>query len=141
MELESWLQALADGAGSDLYLTAGAPPSAKFDGELRPLAEWRLPPGFTRDLAYELMDAQQAREFDEKLEMNLAISLPGVGRSRVNIFKQRNEVGLVARYIVVDIPSVQQLGLSSITATAPRVGTSSPLKILSNSFIATKNRS
>ena len=87
------------------------------------------------------MDAQQAREFDEKLEMNLAISLPGVGRFRVNIFKQRNEVGLVARYIVVDIPSMQQLGVSSITATAPRVGTSSPLKILSNSFITTKNRS
>ena len=43
------------------------------------------------------MDAQQAREFDEKLEMNLAISLPSVGRFRVNIFKQQNEVGLVAR--------------------------------------------
>lgn len=39
MEFESWLKALADGGGSDLYLTAGAPPSAKFDGELRPLAE------------------------------------------------------------------------------------------------------
>ena len=88
MEFENWLKALADGGGSDLYLTTGAPPSAKFDGELRPLAEQRLSPGFTRDLAYELMDAQQAREFDEKLEMNLAISLPGVGRFRVNIFKQ-----------------------------------------------------
>lgn len=116
MEFENWLKALADGGGSDLYLTTGAPPSAKFDGELRPLAEQRLSPGFTRDLAYELMDAQQAREFDEKLEMNLAISLPGVGRFRVNIFKQRNEVGLVARYIVVDIPSMQQLGLPSIAA-------------------------
>ena len=39
MEFESWLKALADGGGSDLYLTTGAPPSAKFDGELRPLAE------------------------------------------------------------------------------------------------------
>ena len=39
MEFESWLKALADGGGSDLYLTAGAPPSAKFDGELRLLAE------------------------------------------------------------------------------------------------------
>ena len=116
MEFENWLKALADGGGSDLYLTTGAPPSAKFDVELRPLAEQRLSPGFTRDLAYELMDAQQARGFDEKLEMNLAISLPGVGRFRVNIFKQRNEVGLVARYIVVDIPPMQQLGLPSIAA-------------------------
>lgn len=48
--------------------------------------------------------------------MNLAISLPGVGRFRVNIFKQRNEVGMVVRYIVVDIPPMQQLGLPSIAA-------------------------
>ena len=97
-------------------MTTGAPPSGKFDGELKPLSDERLSPGFTRDLAYELMDGQQAREFDEKLEMNLAISLPGVGRFRVNIFKQRNEVGMVVRYIVVDIPPMQQLGLPSIAA-------------------------
>ena len=116
MDFENWLKTLADEGGSDLYLTTGAPPSAKFDGELKPLSDERLSPGFTRDLAYELMDGQQAREFDEKLEMNLAISLPGVGRFRVNIFKQRNEVGMVVRYIVVDIPPMQQLGLPSIAA-------------------------
>ena len=110
------LKTLADEGGSDLYLTTGAPPSAKFDGELKPLSDERLSPGFSRDLAYELMDGQQAREFDEKLEMNLTISLPGVGRFRVNIFKQRNEVGMVVRYIVVDIPPMQQLGLPSIAA-------------------------
>ena len=48
--------------------------------------------------------------------MNLAISLPGIGRFRVNIFKQRNEVGMVVRYIVVDILPMQQLGLPSIAA-------------------------
>ena len=116
MDFENWLKTLADEGGSDLYLTTGAPPSAKFDGELKPLSDERLSPGFTRDLACELMDGQQAREFDEKLEMNLAISLPGVGRFRVNIFKQRNEVGMVVRYIVVDIPPMQQLGLPSIAA-------------------------
>ena len=82
MNFENWLKTLADEGGSDLYLTTGAPPSAKFDGELRPLSDERLSPGFTRDLAYELMDVQQAREFDEKLEMNLAISLP---RSTIEI--------------------------------------------------------
>ena len=69
------------------------------------------------------MDGQQAREFDEKLEMNLAISLPSIGRFRVNIFKQRNEVGMVVRYIVVDIPPMQQLGLPSCllyTSPSPR---------------------
>ena len=115
MDFENWLKTLADEGGSDLYLTTGAPPSAKFDGELK-LSDERLSPGFTRDLAYELMDGQQAREFDEKLEMNLVISLPGIGRFRVNIFKQRNVVGMVVRSIDVDIPPMQQLGLPSIAA-------------------------
>ena len=62
------------------------------------------------------MDDQQRREFDEKLEMNLAVSLSGIGRFRVNIFKQRNEVGMVVRYLVVDIPSMNELGLPSIAS-------------------------
>ena len=61
MDFENWLKTLADEGGSDLYLTTCAPPSAKFDGELKPLSDERLSPGFTRDLAYELMDGQQAR--------------------------------------------------------------------------------
>lgn len=111
---EGLLKRLARDGGSDLYLTTGAPPSAKFSGEMRALADAPLSPGQTRALAYELMDEQQARDFDETLEMNLAISLAGVGRFRVNIFKQRNEVGMVVRYIVVDIPPMDQLGLPSI---------------------------
>ena len=116
MDFENWLKTLADEGGSDLYLTTGPPPSAKFDGELKSLSDERLSPGFTRDLAYELMDGQQAREFDEKREMNLAIFLSGIGCFRVNIFKQRNEVGMEVRYIFVDIPPMQQLGLPSIAA-------------------------
>ena len=80
MDFEQWLKILAGDGGSDLYLTTGAPPSAKFSGEMRALSDIPLAPGQTRTLAYELMDEQQAREFDEKLEMNLAISLAGVGR-------------------------------------------------------------
>jgi len=116
MDFEQWLKTLAADGGSDLYLTTGAPPSAKFSGEMRALSDIPLGPGQTRALAYELMDEQQAREFDEKLEMNLAISLAGVGRFLVNIFRQRNEVGMVVRYIVVDIPAMGQLGLPSVAA-------------------------
>jgi twitching motility protein PilU len=101
MDFEDCLKTMAREGGSDLYLTTGAPPSAKFNGELRPLSSDALPPGRTKELANQLMDDQQRREFDEKLEMNLAVSLSGIGRFRVNIFKQRNEVGMVVRYIVV----------------------------------------
>ena len=116
MDFEDCLKKMAREGGSDLYLTTGAPPSAKFNGELRPLSSDALPPGRTKELANQLMDDQQRREFDEKLEMNLAVSLSGIGRFRVNIFKQRNEVGMVVRYIVVDIPSMNALGLPSIAS-------------------------
>ena len=116
MDFEDCLRTMAREGGSDLYLTTGAPPSAKFNGELRPLSSAVLPPGRTKELAHQLMDDQQRREFDEKLEMNLAVSLSGIGRFRVNIFKQRNEVGMVIRYIVVDIPSTNALGLPSIAS-------------------------
>ena len=52
MDKKNWLKALADEGGSNLYLTTGAPPSAKFNGELKSLPDERLSPGFTRDLAY-----------------------------------------------------------------------------------------
>ena len=116
MDFEDCLKTMAREGGSDLYLTTGAPPSAKFNGELRPLSSDALPPGRTKELANQLMDDQQRREFDEKLEMNLAVSLSGIGRFRVNIFKQRNEVGMVVRYIVVDIPSMNALGLPRIAS-------------------------
>lgn len=73
MDFEDCLKTMAREGGSDLYLTTGAPPSAKFNGELRPLSSDALPPGRTKELANQLMDDQQRREFDEKLEMNLAV--------------------------------------------------------------------
>ena len=56
------------------------------------------------------MDETQREDFSRDLEMNLAVSLPGVGRFRVNIFRQRNEVSIVARFIVMEIPSVAGSG-------------------------------
>ena len=60
------------------------------------------------------MDEEQREQFLHELEMNLAISLPGVGRFRINIFKQPNETSIVARYINTDIPKFEDLGLPEI---------------------------
>jgi len=114
MQIEQWLKTLADQGGSDLYLSTGAPPCAKFDGQLRPIGSGVLGPGEIAKIAAEIMDDQQAEEFRRELELNLAVSMPGVGRFRVNIFNQRNEVSIVARHIVTEIPSWQSLGLPPI---------------------------
>jgi twitching motility protein PilU len=62
----------------------------------------------------DVMDDDQIAEFEHELELNMAISLPGVGRFRLNIFRQRNEVSVVARNIVTDIPRFDDLGLPQV---------------------------
>lgn len=109
MELRDMLQILAKQDGSDLYLSTGAPPCAKFNGGLRPLSETSLEPGEVAKIAADIMDGEQKQQFERELEMNLAISLPQIGRFRINIFKQRNEVSLVARNIKTEIPRFEDL--------------------------------
>ncbi len=113
-QITEWLIFLATKNGSDLYLSTGAPPCAKFDGVLRPIGGEVLKPGEIKKIAYELMDGAQREEFERELEMNLATSISGYGRFRVNIFVQRNEVALVARNIVAEIPSWESLRLPKI---------------------------
>ncbi|MFA7554952.1 MAG: PilT/PilU family type 4a pilus ATPase [Spongiibacteraceae bacterium] len=114
MEFEDFLKILASKDGSDLYLSTGAPPCAKFQGVLKPLEKTGMQPGQIKDIAYSLMDAKQREEFEEELEMNLAYSIAGVGRFRVNIFQQRNEISIVARNIKLDIPKFDDLNLPPI---------------------------
>jgi len=114
MDIFPMLKRLADEEGSDLYLSAGAPPSAKFSGTLIPMAENTLSSEDIIAVANTVMDEDQQKEFEQKLEMNLAISPEGIGRFRINIFKQRNSVSLVARNIQTEIPRFDDLGLPDI---------------------------
>lgn len=114
MALIKYLQILAKHDGSDLYLSTGAPPSAKFQGALKPLGKEPLKPGQIAQLIESVMDDDQKKEFEQELELNMAISLPTGGRFRLNMFRQRNEVSLVARNIVTDIPRFDDLGLPQV---------------------------
>ncbi|MCC6296544.1 MAG: PilT/PilU family type 4a pilus ATPase [Pseudomonadales bacterium] len=111
MELQPFLRTIVEQDGSDLYFSTGAPPSMKVQGKLTPLSSDPLPPGVVGALAEAIMDAEQRAEFERRPEMNLAISEPGIGRFRVNIFKQRNEVSMVIRTIKTEIPDYRNLGL------------------------------
>ena len=114
MKVTPYLKILAKKDGSDLYFSTGARPSAKFNGVLTPLGKDAAPPGWVDSLAQEIMNDKQKQEFMQKPEMNLALSLNGVGRFRVNIFKQRNEVAMVIRNIVTEIPRIEDLGLPEV---------------------------
>jgi len=114
MTFTDYLRILAKNDGSDLYLSTGAPPCAKFQGVLKPLEKSPMAPGEIAKIAAEIMDEEQREEFERELEMNLAISISGVGRFRINIFKQRNEVSIVARNIKTEIPNFDDLKLPPV---------------------------
>ena len=111
MELSEYLKLMVQYEASDLYLTTGAPPSVKIHGVIKALAREPIPPNRVRDIANNIMDADQRSEFEGKLEMNMAVSQAGLGRFRANIFKQRSQVAMVIRHIKTDIPSMSELNL------------------------------
>jgi twitching motility protein PilU len=114
MDIRSLLKVMVDHEASDLYLTVEAPPIYRIHGKTQPTDA----PAFTNEqleaLALALMRGQQRGEFEEKMEMNLALYYKELGRFRVNIFRQRGNVGLVFRHIKAEIQTVEQLQLPSI---------------------------
>jgi len=114
MDIEYFLKLMAEKNASDLFLTTGAPVNMKVEGKLYALGNTGLPPGLVKKIAYSLMDEAQVVIFERDLEMNMAISVTEAGRFRVNVFKQRGEIGMVIRAIKSDIPSIEDLKLPTI---------------------------
>ncbi len=108
-----YLKHMAAANASDLFLSAGARASIKVDGQLRSIQKEPLKPGKVKAIVAEVIDELQTAEFEQNLELNLGISLPD-GRFRVNVFMQRGEVSLVARYIKHEIPSLAKLNMPLI---------------------------
>jgi len=99
---------------SDLYLTVDAPPMYRIQGVTRPAGSQKLLPEHTEQLAYSVMNKRQQEIFEKEYEMNLALYYPDLGRFRVNIFRQRNCVGMVIRQIKMDIKTVDDLQLPPV---------------------------
>lgn len=114
MEIQQYLEIALKVGASDVYLSSGAPPSAKINGKIHLLNDKPLPLGETKILAQALMDAESWHKFEQTHEMNLAITSAGNGRFRVNVFQQRGEVAIVIRNIQTIIPTLDELGLPPI---------------------------
>ena len=99
---------------SDLFIADDFPPAMKIDGKLTPVANQKLAGAHTRLFAEALMSDKQRTEFDKEKECNFAISPEGVGRFRVNVFMQQEEVSMVIRTIATEIPTSEQMGLPPI---------------------------
>ena len=114
MEFEKLLRLMVEKGGSDLFITAGVPPSMKVNGKIMPVTKTPMSPEQTRETVHAVMNEQQRREFAEKHECNFAISARGIGRFRVSAFYQRNLAGMVLRRIETNIPTLDDLKLPEV---------------------------
>ena len=111
---EQLLTALVQTKGSDLFITAGWPPSLKVDGAIRPAGKQPLTSEQARDMVLMLMNERQRAEFEQTKECQFAIARNTMGRFRVSAFVQRDSVGAVLRRIETRIPTLEELRLPSI---------------------------
>ena len=108
------LRGMISKKASDLFITTGFPPAFKLDGKLIPVSNQALTAQHTQELARSIMNDRQAAEFEASHECNFAISPPGIGRFRVNVFQQQQRVGMVLRTITSKIPDLDEMGLPAI---------------------------
>lgn len=114
MDIEKLLQLVVEKGASDLFITAGVPPSVKINGRVVPVTTTPMSPEKTRETVLGVMNETQRREFVQAKELNFAISARGIGRFRVSAFYQRNLAGMVLRRIETRIPQIEELGLPDI---------------------------
>lgn len=114
MDFEGLLKLMVEKGASDLFITAGVPPSMKVHGKIVPVTKTSLSPEKTRETVLGVMNESQRKEFIETRECNFAISARGIGRFRVSAFYQRNLVGMVLRRIETRIPTIDELSLPAV---------------------------
>lgn len=105
---------MLDKGGSDLFFSTGTSIHIDVEGETLPINAQVMVPGMIKEIAYSLMSPAQIAEFETTLECNFAMAKKDVGRFRVNVFRQRGEVGMVIRHIKTEIPSFETLGLPPV---------------------------
>jgi len=111
ISVEELLQQLVERGGSDLHVTAGAPPKIRIDGKLISTEHAVLDPETTQKLVYSILDNTQIARFEKDLELDMSFGIGGLGRFRTNVFMQRGAVGAVLRVIPYEIKGFRDLGL------------------------------
>src|SRR5512135_2707082 len=115
MHINDILKGATERKASDVHLKVGSHPIVRVDGQLIPLVEFkRLMQEDTIAMGFSMMSSQQKEKFKQYLEIDIAYSVPGLGRFRCNIFQQRGSVGLVLRLIPARILSVKELLLPPV---------------------------
>jgi twitching motility protein PilT len=121
--IDELLKVMIERNASDLHLKSGSPPVIRIDGELAVTDDASLVPDDTKEYAAAIMSDRQIRRFSEHSEVDFAYSLPGLGRYRVNVYRQRGSISIAMRRVATKIPTFEDLHLPSIVqqlSVAPR---------------------
>ncbi|MDE2294845.1 MAG: PilT/PilU family type 4a pilus ATPase [Gammaproteobacteria bacterium] len=114
MNTKPLFKLMVEKKASDLFFTSNAPVKIKIEGKIFPVNKQVLTPETVRQAALGLMTQEQIDHFTEDLEIDFAISEPGLGRFRVNVFYQRGYPAMVLRYITADMPRLEDLGMPEV---------------------------
>jgi twitching motility protein PilT len=115
MDLNEILTIAFKAKGSDIHIKTGLPPIVRIDGRLHPIPNAaRLSPDFVAETAQSMMNDRQRRMFEENYEVDLAYAVPGLGRFRVSVYRQRGTVAMVFRSIAFIIPTLEGLNLPPV---------------------------
>ena len=114
MDITPYLKLMVEKDASDLFLTTNSPVKIKMEGKATSVGKTVLTGELTKAAAYEIMNEKQIAEFEDRMECDFAIPLEDKARFRVNVFRQRGDVGLVLRRIPNEIPTIEKLGVPEI---------------------------
>ncbi len=114
MDITPYLKLMVEKNASDLFMTVNSPVKVKMEGKATSVGKTVLTGELTKTAAYGIMNERQINEFEERMECDFAIALEGQARFRVNVFRQRGEVGMVLRRIPNEIPTIAELGVPDI---------------------------
>lgn len=110
MDITPYLKLMVEKDASDLFLTVNSPVKIKLEGKASSVGKTVLTGELTKAAAYGIMNDAQKTEFEERMECDFAIPLEDKARFRVNVFRQRGEIGMVLRRIPNEIPTISKLG-------------------------------
>ncbi|WZL71467.1 type IV pilus twitching motility protein PilT [Clostridiaceae bacterium 35-E11] len=114
MHILELLEKTVNMKASDLHITVAIPPVLRINGQLRRLNEQSLTPQETVDLARQVLTEKQLQTLEEQGEIDLSYSKSGLGRFRINIYKQRGSYGMAIRIVALEIPTIDGLGFPPI---------------------------
>jgi twitching motility protein PilU len=114
MYLDRLFKLMAEKQASDLFISCGAPINIKINGVVSAISTQPMDVETVRRIAYELMTKDQAREFENEMEMNLSYLDRSVGNFRINIFRQRGTISLCVRYVRSNVPPFEELKLPPV---------------------------